>query len=145
MLAKLVDAPGRELHVLDLIGAELVDAGDAGEVLDAEAKRAYRARMIELREQLEAAEARSDAARADRVNAELEALAAELSRATGLGKRDRRTGKAAERARINVQRRITDAIKRVADAHAELGRHLEAAVRTGTYCSYAPDRNRRTR
>lgn len=140
MLAKLVAEPNRELHVLDLAGAEMVDAGDAGEVLDAEAKRAYKARIVELRETLEEAESWNNTARAERARDELEALEAELSRAAGLGGRDRRIGKAAERARINVQRRITDAVRRVGEASEELGRHLTAAVKTGTYCSYVPER-----
>jgi hypothetical protein len=140
MLAKLVAEPGRELHVLELMGAEVVDAGDSGEVLDAEAKRAYRARMLELREELEEAERWNDAARAERARDEIEALEAELSRAAGIGGRERRVGKAAERARVNVQRRLTDALKRIADVNAELGKHLALTVRTGTYCSYSPDR-----
>jgi hypothetical protein len=143
MLAKLVAEPGREVHVLELAGAEVVDAGDSGEVLDAEAKRAYRARMSELREELEEAEQRNNAARAERARDEIEALEAELSRAAGLGGRERRVGKAAERARVNVQRRLADALKRISEISAELGRHLDATVRTGTYCSYSPDRSQR--
>jgi hypothetical protein len=127
------------------MGAEVVDVGDAGEVLDAEAKRAYRTRMLELREELEEAEQWNDAVRAERARDELEALEAELSRAAGIGGRDRRVGKAAERARVNVQRRLTDALKRIAEIDAELGKHLGAAVRTGTYCSYVPERATRTR
>ena len=140
MLAKLVAEPNRELHVLDLDGAELVDTGDAGEMLDAEAKRAYKARILELREALEEAASWNNTARAERARDELEALEAELARAAGLGGRDRRVGKAAERARVNVQRRITDALRRLGDANEELGRHLTSAIKTGTYCSYAPDR-----
>jgi hypothetical protein len=145
MLAKLVAEPGRELHVLDLAGAEVVDAGDSGEVLDAEAKRAYRARMLELREELDEAQQWNDAARVERARDEIEALEGELSRAAGLGGRERRVGKAAERARVNVQRRLADALKRVAEVNAELGSHLEKAVRTGTYCSYSADRATRAR
>jgi len=140
MLAKLVAEPNRELHVLDLEGAEVVDAGDAGEVLDAEAKRAYKARILALRETLEEATSWNNSARAEKARDELEALETELARAAGLGGRDRRVGKAAERARINVQRRITDSIKRIGELDAEIGKHLTAAIRTGTYCSYAPER-----
>ena len=145
LLAKLVAEPGRELHVLDLVGAEAVDTGDSGEVLDAEARRAYRARMLELREELEEAEQWNDAARAERMRDEIEALEAELSRAAGIGGRERRVGKAAERARVNVQRRLADALKRVSEHDAGLGSHLEATIRTGTYCCYQPDRATRAR
>ncbi|HUS31613.1 MAG TPA: AAA family ATPase [Kofleriaceae bacterium] len=145
MLAKLVGEPGREFHALDLAGAEVVDAGDSGEVLDAEAKRAYRARMLELREELDEAEQWNNAARAERARDEIEALESELSRAAGLGGRDRRVGKAAERARVNVQRRLTDALKRISEINADLGKHFATTVRTGTYCSYSPERATRPR
>jgi hypothetical protein len=145
MLAKLVAEAGREVHVLDLMGAEAVDAGDSGEVLDAEARRAYRARMLELREELEEAQQWNDEARAERARDEIEVLEAELSRAAGIGGRERRVGKAAERARVNVQRRLADALKRIAEVSDELGKHLEKAIRTGSYCSYSPDRVTRAR
>jgi hypothetical protein len=145
LLARLVGEPNREIHVLDLIGSEGVDVGDAGEVIDKDARAAYRARITMLREALEQAESWNDAVRAERARDELETLEAELVRATGLGGRERRVGRAAERARINVQRRLADAMRRIADVDAELGRHLSSTIRTGVYCSYAPDRAARTR
>ena len=33
----------------------------------------------------------------------------------------------------------TQAIARIGEHHRELGEHLNHAVRTGTYCTYAPD------
>ncbi|MBC8071920.1 MAG: hypothetical protein IAG13_26570, partial [Deltaproteobacteria bacterium] len=60
------------------------------------------------------------------------------ARGVGLGGRLRRAGSSSERARINVQRRLKDVVRRVTSVHAELGRHLERALRTGTYCSYEP-------
>jgi len=52
----------------------------------------------------------------------------------------RGAGKAAERARINVQRRIKDAIGRIETLSPSAGRHLQWAVRTGTFCVYDPPR-----
>jgi AAA ATPase domain len=46
---------------------------------------------------------------------------------------------AAERARVSVTRRIRDAIDRIAQAHPELGAHLDRTIRTGTRCSYVVD------
>ena len=37
--------------------------------------------------------------------------------------------------------RIRDAIGRVESVHPDLGRHLRASVRTGTFCSYLPERS----
>ncbi|HXJ35658.1 MAG TPA: BREX system ATP-binding domain-containing protein [Candidatus Eisenbacteria bacterium] len=45
----------------------------------------------------------------------------------------------AERARVSVTRRIRDAIDRLAEAHPELGTHLNRTIRTGTRCSYLVD------
>jgi hypothetical protein len=143
-LARLVGEPNREIHVLELVGSEGADAGDAGEVIDKEARDAYRKRAKELREALEQAESWHDAARAERARDELEALEAELVRAAGLGGRERRVGRAAERARINVQRRLTDAVRRIGEIDRALGKHLTSAVRTGVYCSYAPERAARS-
>ncbi|HEY5372741.1 MAG TPA: hypothetical protein VIK01_03605, partial [Polyangiaceae bacterium] len=135
-LDALVREPCRELHVLDLVG--LRDEGDAGTVLDATAKRAYRERAESLREQLAEATAHNDLARAERARAELDALATELSRAVGFGGRDRRAASPAERARINVQRRIRDVLARVRSEDEALGEHLALSVRTGVFCVYLP-------
>jgi tetratricopeptide (TPR) repeat protein len=143
MLATLLREPGREFHVLDLsagaaTGGEPVDRGDSGQAIDDEARRQYRARVLELREELREAESWNDLARAERVRTELEAIQRELSQALGLGGRERRIGAAAERARVNVQRRIRDAIRRIESYHPGLAKHLNRAVRTGAYCSYDP-------
>lgn len=142
LLSRLVEAEGRELHVLDLespTGAAPPEAGgDAGEAIDEPARDAYRRRAAELSAELEEAESWNDAGRAERARAELAALESELSRALGLGGRPRREASQVERARINVQRRLRDAIRRIESQHGTLGKHLSWAVRTGVYCSYQP-------
>jgi hypothetical protein len=37
-----------------------------------------------------------------------------------------------------VQRRIAHALQQIRAASPKLGDHLAGAIRTGTYCSYAP-------
>jgi tetratricopeptide (TPR) repeat protein len=157
-LATLLERPDVEVHAIDLVngpvhaagrrsggdaaagGADLSisDGGDAGEMLDAEAKAAYRARIEELREELEEAERFHDVERVARAREELEFIGAELARAVGLGGRDRRAGNAAERARVNVTRAIRGAVKAIAEHDARLGHHLERSVRTGIFCAYQP-------
>jgi hypothetical protein len=139
ILAKLVQHEGEELHVLDLIeGGEsgTVDRGDAGEMLDARARAEYRARLVELREDLEEAEGRGDLGWMDRLRTEAEAIEAELSRAFSKSGRARRAGVASERARSAVTRRLRETIGRLAELDADLGTHLSAAIRTGVICSY---------
>ena len=136
-LATLVERPNVDIHVLELVGSsEHADRGEAGELLDAPAFRAYRARLESLRETLEHAEEVGDSDRAERVRDEMETIAAELARATGKGGRARRAESAVDRARSAVQRRIKDALDRIAEQDAELGKWLRRAVRTGNFCSY---------
>jgi hypothetical protein len=141
ILSRLLADPGREFHALDLLvpaGSDPFDAGDQGELLDAEARDAYRQRLRDLDAIIEEAETRNDVGRAQQAKGERETLVLELSRAFGLGGRARRGGSAAERARINVQRRLKDAIQRIEEHHAELGKYLERTVQTGSFCSYRP-------
>ncbi len=160
-MAELLAHPGREFLAIDLEVAdrqparaaprwptpgggerELAvrrDPGDAGVLLDATAKAAYRARVRDLRAELEEAEAFNDPGRAANARAELDFLVAELTRAVGLGGRDRRAASQAERARLNVTRSIRAAMANLARENPSLGRHLAATIRTGRYCSYTPD------
>ncbi len=133
----LLEHPFRQLHVLELAGVEH-PTGDAGEVLDARAKAEYRERLQDLREELAEAERFSDPPRAHRIQQEIEALAEQLAGAVGLGGRDRRAASDVERTRINVQRRLKDAIERIGMADRLLGRYLAATVKTGTFCVYEP-------
>jgi hypothetical protein len=113
--------------------------GDAGELLDARARAAYRARLGELAAELEEAERCNDPCRAAKATAERDFLVRELARAVGLGGRDRRAASHAERARLNVTRAIRVAMANLARANPPLGQHLAATIRTGRYCSYTPD------
>jgi hypothetical protein len=63
---------------------------------------------------------------------------AELSRADGIGGRERRTGSAAERARANVQRPLRDAVERITQHSPGVGKHLDWTLKTGMYCVYDP-------
>lgn len=157
-LATLVRYPGREFHALDLGGSgaaasgtapsgrEIAEAGlvtgelgDAGELLDAAARAAYKERLADLADELEDAKDAGDVERAERLESEQEILTRELARAVGLGGRSRRAGSAAERARLNVTRSIASAIKKIAGGSPALGEHLAAAVRTGLFCVYDPN------
>jgi hypothetical protein len=154
-LALLLASPGKEFHVLDLTAAEsgapaeTTSAGagellgygpsDAGEVLDRQAKAAYKRRLVELEEEIEEAEAFGDTERAARDKQERDFLAQELASAIGIGGRSRVAASAAERARVNVARAIRSALLRIGEHSAALLQHLEATTRTGTFCSYTPD------
>jgi pimeloyl-ACP methyl ester carboxylesterase len=151
-LARLLRDPDREFHVLDLLAGDAPHGGgparedglrpatpDAGAVLDAPAKRAYRERIAELEAEIEEARRWNDLERTARVEGELDALNRELAGALGLGGRDRRAASDSERARASVSKAVRSAVRRLEDQHPELGRHLAVAVHTGTFCSYEPD------
>jgi tetratricopeptide (TPR) repeat protein len=154
-LARLLAEPGREYHALDLAASEAgrsanadnSDAarvpraafGDAGDVLDARAKDAYRRRLAEIDDDLEQARAAGDAERSAQADTERDFLVHELARAFGLSGRSRRAASASERARAGVTRAIRQTIARIGEHHPQLGEHLSYTIRTGTYCSYAPD------
>jgi hypothetical protein len=122
-LAHLLRHPAVEFHVLDLAGGtagqhdgdgirqsahglprgdeDLEKAririgclGDAGEMLDDIAKVAYRRRLSELREELAEAKEVGNVRRAEKAEQEIDALTSELSRAVGLGGRNRRAASA---------------------------------------------------
>jgi hypothetical protein len=154
-LARLLADPGREYHVLDLVAAETDRGarvgsgppanlprsalGDAGEILDARAKDAYRRRLAEIDDDIEQARATGDAERAAQADAERGFLVRELARAFGLGGRGRRAASASERARAGVTRAVRQAIARIGEHNPQLGEHLSRTIRTGTYCAYLPD------
>ncbi|GAB3314992.1 hypothetical protein GCM10027451_30470 [Geodermatophilus aquaeductus] len=150
-LARLLADPGREHHVLDLVAAERspgapgtgsaapLAPGDAGEVLDAQAKAAYRRRLAEIDDDLEQAHASGDAQRATQADTERDFLLRELAGAYGLGGRHRRAASTSERARAAVTRAVRQAMARIAEHHPPLGEHLDRTIRTGTYCAYLPD------
>jgi hypothetical protein len=140
-LARLLASPGQEIHALDLGagGDGAAPQGHAGEILDDEARAAYKLRIDELREERELAEAANDTVRAERAQEELEAIGDALKSAYGLGGRARKAGDHAERARSAVTWRIRSAIARVEAVHPALGRHLKNSVSTGTYCAYTPE------
>lgn len=155
-LARLLAAAGREIPAIDLAAADfggqsgassaevgqagLAAASQGGEVLvDAQARVAYKARLIELKEDIDEADRHRDTERARSSRDEFEFLARELAAASGLGGRPREAGSAAERARISVAKAIHNTIARLKAHDQPLHAHLERSVRTGRMCSYRPD------
>ncbi len=167
-LAHLLRHPAAEFHVLDLVGGiagqrdddesspsvrglprgdeglekagiHVAPLGDAGEMLDEQAKLSYRRRVSELREDLEEAKELGNVARAEQTEQEIDALTRELSRAVGLGGRNRRAASASERARQSITKTIKAVLERIAQSDARLGDILSRCIRTGTFCSYQPD------
>jgi hypothetical protein len=167
-LAHLLRHPTAEFHVLDLVGGiasqreegeanksvhglprghedlektgiHIGGLGDAGEMLDDQAKVAYRRRLSELREELEEAKELGSVEHAEQAEQEIDALTSELSRAVGLGGRNRRAASASERARQSITKTIKAVLDRIAQSDATLGDVFARCIKTGNFCSYQPD------
>ncbi|HEY2107406.1 MAG TPA: AAA family ATPase [Candidatus Binataceae bacterium] len=164
-VAHLLRHPATEFHALDVIGRiagrggaveahqglprgdeglekagiHIANLGDAGELLDDQAKASYRRRLSELREELEEAKQLGRVERAEQREAEIDALTRELSRAVGLGGRNRRAASASERARQTINKSIKVTLERITQSDATLGGMLSRCIRTGTFCSYQPE------
>ena len=113
--------------------------GDAGEVLDAQAREEYRRRQAELRAELEAAERNNDPGRAEAAQQELEMISDEIAGALGRGRRARRRFSHAERARSLVTKHIRSAIDLIRRTDPQLASHLDRSIQTGAHCGYLPD------
>lgn len=147
LLAELLATPGRERHVFDLTDAlegtspgevDRRSLGDAGEVLDSEARRSYRRRIEALRLEIDEALDRGADMKAQELQNELDQLVRALAAAFGLGGRSRRVASSAERARLNVTRALRTAVARLAEELPEEAAQLGRSLRTGIYCAYEP-------
>ena len=117
-----------------------VGLGDAGEILDPQARAEYKERLESLREELEEARRFNDPGRVGRLEGEIEFLNRELSAAFGIGGRAKKAADSTERIRKAVSGRVRGALLRIQQEHPQLGAHLSRAIRTGTFCSYAPEK-----
>ena len=157
-LVQLLSHPNQEFHAIALVtggttvfletstrekaadeAEELASFTDAGEMLDPQARAAYKRRLKDLQAELEEAQGFNDLGRMEKVQDEIDFLTQELSHAVGLGGRMRKAASPAERARVNVTRALKAAIKKITESHPSLGEYLTRTVKTGTFCSYIPD------
>ncbi len=138
-LRTLLAAPGREITALDLVagGAGLVTP-EAEPVLDSTARSAYRSRLADLAQRMDAADRTGDVDLAVNLAAERNALVAELKRATGLGGRTRRHSAEAERARVNATRALRALLARLEPVAPVAAAHLRTSVHTGGHFRYQP-------
>ena len=164
-LAHLLRHPGTEFRLLDLIGGiasrrdeddasppasalprgdedlekariHIGSLGDAGEMLDEQARAAYRRRLAELREELGEAKEVGNIGRAGQLEEEIDALTRTIARSGGLGGRSRRAASASERARQAVTKVIRAVVEKIPRLDAALGDILSRSIKTGNFCAY---------
>jgi hypothetical protein len=148
LLAALIENPHRQFHVIDLERYERKDdssegdipggSSNAGPILDRRAQESYKAKLLDLRDELEEAERFNDIFRASKIRTEMSLLTKELSRAFGLHGESRLAISEAERARVRVTLAIKGAIGKISKYNSAVGWHLTTSTRTGFFCSYLP-------
>ncbi|WP_020473429.1 hypothetical protein [Zavarzinella formosa] len=135
-LHMLLSSPRQPLSAVDMAcrvakHKERYALGDAGEKTDHEALSTYRARLIELNEELDEARENHDFGHQERLQEEIEQLAAEIKTAKGLGGRLRKDSNDRER----VRKAVGGALKRVRDEIAKdspsFAEHLKASIQGG--------------
>ena len=139
-IATLLARPGREVHVIELVGVatEMGDLPATDRLLDERAMAEYRSRLSELAQEADDADAMHDLGRATSAHAEYDTLVARLSADLGLGGRSRLSDQWPERARKSVRKRVQDALVRIEAENPPLGQHLRQSIRTGAFCVYDP-------
>ena len=137
-LAELTNNPGRPISSVALVSSH----GDADvaprrePLLDDMAKARYRARIDELRAEIDDADVCADLERASRARLELDELIEQLSRVCGLHGATRSFVDDRERARVAVRKAITRALDAIAKLDPEIARELESRIVTGSRCMF---------
>ncbi len=163
-IAHLIHHAGQEFHALDLVavhkGREISSAGDqhsrmtrdelaevglsasglgnAGELLDPQARQEYKRQWDDYQEELRQAKADNNIELVAQLEAAIAYLAREVSAAVGLGGRVRKAADSAERARKSISNAIKRSLDNIEHDHPALHEHLNSGIRRGTYFSYDP-------
>lgn len=138
-LARLLAEPHREIPAV-LISAAVtgidprVSTGSSGTMLDEETRERYH----DLQAELDEAKENNELGRIESLQRDINAMANEIAKATGLGGRLREKTDV-DKVRKAVSGAIDRAIKEIADHHESLGRHLMNTIRSGTTFSYTPE------
>lgn len=143
-IAHLISKKNCDIHAAMLVavssGTPMIKPLAGTEVADQLTIDECRARYDDLHFQLEEAERNNDAARQEKIQHEIDDLTRQLTSATGLGRRKRKMGDDAEKARKSVTNAIARTITQIKKKkHPELARHLQNSIRTGQYLSYSPE------
>ncbi|MPZ50961.1 MAG: hypothetical protein GEU75_16955 [Dehalococcoidia bacterium] len=114
------------------------EGGDAGEVIDAAARDAYRDDYKRLTSDLKEARDSGDSERVEQLLVQVKWLVKQLSEGIRLDGKPRLAKATGDRARIGVTKAINTAAVNVAAQLPSLGEHFKAAVHTGASCCYRP-------
>lgn len=142
-ISRLLGEPNRDIPAVSLLAARAgidprVASGSAGELLDDAGREKYGKLYRDLTKERDEARENNDLGRMEKLQVELDSLATELARATGLGGRSRAKTDA-DKVRKSVSMAVSRDIQRIAGEHAALGRHLLAFIHSGYTFRYSPE------
>jgi TolB-like protein/Tfp pilus assembly protein PilF len=137
-IKKMLEQPRQLFHCSELMGSALFGKGE--KLIDEKAQKQYQKKILDLQGEMEEAEQYSDFERIERLQEEYDQLIEYLSKSLNFKGKIRETGGPVEKARSAVTWRIRNAIARIEQYHPSLGAHLSNTIKTGTLCSYKPDR-----
>lgn len=142
-LRALVEQPFHDVHALEIAAliegrSNAVVSTGSDPLLDGEAERRFRSRLVEIRADLDRADRSGDTAWSAELSDEESALLDALADAAGFHGRPNRGSTDADRARVNITKHVKRAIDRIAAVDADLGAHLATSVSTGSFLRYAP-------
>ena len=136
-IGRLLTEPAQSIHCTDLMGAQVLEKGE--EVFDEKAKTTYQRRIQYLQQEMEEAKALADNQLLEKLQEEYDRIVDHLARAIGMGGKARKVTGTIEKCRTAVTWRIRSAVKKIAEVHPALGKHLEASIKTGIFCEYSPE------
>ena len=100
----------------------------------------YQQRLRDLREELTEAERFNDSGRASALRSEIDFLTTELAAAYGTAAHTRRRNEDTEKVRKTITHRMRTVLTKIKKVHPSLWRHFYASLKTGTFCSYSPEK-----
>lgn len=136
-IAKMLADPEKEFHCTELMGTAVFADGEP--VFDDKAKKAYRRRLLELKEEIDETDLHFNHERRVQLQMEYDSLMRHLTSSLGIGGKSRKMNDPVEKVRSAVTWRVRKAIQRLEKEHPALGKHLSVSIKTGVFCAYKPE------
>ena len=137
-ICRLLQQPDVEVHCSEFMGAGVENEKGIA-LLDQKAKKEYKRKLLDLQSEMEEARTFNHSDRLATLQKAYDQLLAHLSGSLGLGGKSRLTSTSVDKARSAATLRIRSSIKKIETVHPRLARHLQASVKTGTFCVYRPE------
>ena len=137
-ISNLLMRAGEEIKAEELLGGQISQA--SVKIIDKEALLSVKRRLEEI-ETLLVDALDEDTYETESLKREYDQLTQYINSAVDKKGRIRIKGSTSDKARSAVTQRIKSALKKIEKAHPELYKHLDVTIKTGTYCSYKPDKD----